>query len=134
MTSIAGLNLKGKIWRFFANNDDDQGGNVPSGVVLYEPVFSRIQSEPPTIQFLEQGLETPEIFTARLSYTPFSPTGAFDVHHNDQYEVTFPPISRHYGKKFVIIGIQNTSFDDSRRYLRVTLRREEIANSNNLQA
>ncbi len=129
----AGLNLQGKIWRMLQSPDDDQGGSVPSGMVLYNPVFSRIKSEKPTLALLEQGLETPEIFTAHLSYVAYSPTGTFDVQHNDQYEITYPPISRHYGKKFIVIGIQNTSFDDSRRYLQVTLRRLETANSNNLQ-
>ena len=131
--SNAGLNLQGKIWRMLQSPDDDQGGSVPSGMVLYNPVFSRIKSEKPTLALLEQGLETPEIFTAHLSYVAYSPTGTFDVQHNDQYEITYPPISRHYGKKFIVIGIQNTSFDDSRRYLQVTLRRLETANPNNLQ-
>jgi len=129
----AGLNLKGKVWRFTNSNDDDQGGARPSGMVLYDPVFSRIKSEKPTLALLEQGLETPEIFSGHLSYALYSPTGSFDVQHNDQYEVTWPPVSSFYGKKFVIIGIQHTSFDDSRRYLQVTLRRLETANSNNLQ-
>lgn len=133
MTNVAGLNLKGRIWRFTNSSDDDQGGSVPTGTVLYEPVWLRIRSEKPTLALLEQGLETPEIFTGMISYTSYSPTGTFDVQHNDQYEITFPPISRHYGKKFVIIGVRNTSFDDDRRYLQVTLRRLETANPNNLQ-
>lgn len=130
---IAGLNLKGKVWRMLQAPDDDQGGSVPTGLVLYDPVFSRIKSEKPTLALLEQGLETPEIFSAHLSYSAYSATGTFDVQHNDQYEVTEPRISSFYGKKFVIIGIQHTSFDDSRRYLQVTLRRLETANPNNLQ-
>lgn len=129
----AGLNLKGRIWRLLQSPDDDQGGSVPTGMILYEPVFSRIKSEKPTLALLEQGLETPEIFSAHFSYATYSPTGTFDVQHNDQYEVTYPPISSFYGKKFVIIGIQHTSFDDPRRYLQVTLRRLETANPNNLQ-
>ena len=135
MTNIAGLNLKGRVWRFTAkNNDDSVGGAVPTGTVMYEPVWSRIRSEKPTLALLEQGLETPELFTATLSYTAYSPTGAFDVLHNDQYEVTHPPISIHYGKRFVIIGIRPVSYNDDRRFLQVTLRREETANSNLLQS
>jgi len=130
----AGLNLQGKIWRFTAaTNNDDQGGAVPTGQVLYDPVFSRIKSEKPTLALLEQGLETPEIFSAHFSYAPYSPTGSFDVQHNDQYQVDFPLISPFYGKKFVIIGIQSSSMLDNRRYLQVTLRRLETANFNNLQ-
>ncbi len=133
MTSIAGLNIKGRIWRFTNPVDDDQGGSVPTGTVLYEPVFSRISSKKPTLALLEQGLETPTIFSGMLSYSPYSSTGTFDVQHNDQYEVTAPPISRHYGKKFVVIGVQPQSMNDNRRYLLVTLRRLETSNPNNLQ-
>jgi len=133
MTSVAGLNLKGRVWRLLQSPDDDQGGSVPTGMILYEPVFSRIRSEKPTLALLEQGLETPEIFSGMLSYPAYSPTGTFDVQHNDQYEVTWPPISSFYGKKFVIIGVQNTSFEDNRRFLVCTMRRLETANSNNLQ-
>lgn len=130
----AGLNLRGVVWRFTARNSDDTiGGAVPTGTILYTPVFSRISSKKPTQALLEQGLETPEIFEAQLSYVGYSPTGTFDVQHNDQYQVTFPPISEYYGKKFVIIGIQHQSFNDQRRFLTVTMRRLEIANSNNLQ-
>lgn len=130
----AGLNLQGHIWRLTAKyNDDDQGGAVPTGTILYNPVWARISSKKPTQALLEQGLETPEIFEAQLSYVAYSPTGTFDVQHNDQYQVTHPPISEFYGKKFVIIGIQHQSFNDARRFLTVTMRRLEIANRNDLQ-
>lgn len=126
----AGLNNTGRIWRFTAStNNDEIGGAVPTGTVLYTPVFSRIASERPTLALLEQGLETPEIFRAELSYVPYSPTGTFDVQHNDQYEVMYPPTSPFYQKRFVIIGIQHQSFNDARKFLRVTMRRIETANS-----
>ena len=130
---VAGLNLSGRIWRFTSSNDDSVGGAVPTGTVLYEPVWSRIRSEKPTLALLEQGLITPEIFTALLSYAAYSPTGAFDVHHNDQYEVTAPPISGYYGKKFVIIGVRPVSYNDDRRFFFFILRRIETANQNDLQ-
>jgi hypothetical protein len=128
----AGFNSTGRIWRFTNSINDEVGGAVPTGTVLYTPVFSRIASEKPTIALLEQGLETPEIFRAELSYTPV-PGGSFDVRHNDQYEITSPPISPYYNLRFVIIGVQHVSFNDARRYLRVTLRRLVTANSNLLQ-
>lgn len=133
MTNISGLNIKGRIWRFTTPNDDSVGGAVPTGTILYEPVFTRIRSEKPTLALLEQGLITPEIFTAHMSYAAYSPTGTFNVQHNDQYEVTYPPISPHYQKRFVIIGVRPPSFNDDRRHLIVTLRRIETANSNLLQ-
>lgn len=130
---IAGFNLKGRIWRLTAaDNDDSVGGAVPSGTTLYEPIFGRIKAEEPTLALLEQGLETPTIFSAQLSY-PVLTTGTFDFQHNDQYEVTDPPISPWYGKKFRIIGIQNVEYNDARRYVNVKMRRTVTANSNELQ-
>lgn len=129
----AGLNLAGRVWRFTTPQDDDQGGALPTGTILYNPVYSRIKSEKPTLALLEQGLETPEIFTAQLTYAAFNATGSFDVQHNDQYEVTYPPISPHYGKRFVIIGVRPSEMLDQRRYLQVTMRRMEIAHPNDLQ-
>lgn len=130
---IAGFNLKGRIWRLTAaDNDDSVGGAVPSGTTLYEPIFGRIKAEEPTLALLEQGLETPTIFSAQLSY-PVLTTGSFDFQHNDQYEVIDPPISPWYGKKFRIIGIQNVEYNDARRYVNVKMRRTVTANSNELQ-
>ena len=129
----AGLNLQGRIWRFIANgNDDSVGGAVPTGTTLYEPIFGRIHAEEPTLALLEQGLQTPTIFTAALSY-PVLTTGTFDYQHNDQYEVTYPPISPYYGKKFRIIGIQPPETNDPRRFVRVKMRRTVTANKNDLQ-
>lgn len=123
----AGLYLQGRIWRFTYPSDDNVGGAVPSGTILYTPVYARIKSLEPTQALLEQGLETPEMFRAALF------PGAMMLEHNDQFEVTYPPISSYYGKRFVIIGIQNSSMEDPRKYLLVTLRRIEKAHDNLLQ-
>ena len=127
------MNLRGNIWRLYAVQDDDQGGAVPTGTIVYQNIFSRISPLQPTLALLEQGLETPEIFGGLFQYPAFNITGSFEVLHNDQYEVTWPPISSYYGKKFIIIGVQHQSYDDARKYLAVHLRRLETANTNNLQ-
>jgi len=124
----AGLNLIGNILRFTASSSNDSiGGAVPTGTVLYTNIYGRISPKKPTLALLEQGLEVPEIFTAVLS------PGNISIQHNDQYQVTGPPISRYYLEKFVIIGIQKSSMDDPRQYMLVTMRRFEIAHINNLQ-
>jgi hypothetical protein len=123
----AGLVHTGKIWRFSYNVDDDQGGALPSGTVLYNPVFARIFTEKPTLALLEQGLETPELFSATLE------PGNLDLHHNDQFQVDAPALSPWINKKFVIVSIQTPSMLDGRRYMRVVMRRFEIAHTNNLQ-
>ena len=123
----AGLNLIGNIWRFSDVTDDEVGGAVPTGTILYSNVYGRISAKKPTQALLEQGLETPEIFTAVLL------PGNIKIQPNDQYEVTSPPISSYYQKRFVIIGIQFSSMTDPRQYLLVTMRRFEIAHRNVLQ-
>lgn len=123
----AGLLHTGHIIRFSYPVDDDQGGALPSGTVLYTPVFARIFTEKPTLALLEQGLLTPELFSAILE------PGGMDLRHNDQYEVTAPNISPYKNLKFVIVSIQTPSMMDSRKYTRVVMRRFEIANSPNLQ-
>lgn len=124
----AGLNVSGNVLRFTASsNDDVVGGAVPTGTVVYAPVFARIKAQEPTQALLEQGLETPEIFTALMA------PGNIILQHNDQYEVVNPPASPHYGKRFVIIGVQPSDLTDRRKYIRVTMRRIEIAHRNVLQ-
>ena len=126
---IAGLLHTGHIIRFSYPSDDDQGGAVPTGTIYtpYTSVFARIFTEKPTLALLEQGLETPELFSAVFE------RGDLVLHHNDQFEVTAPNISPYKGLKFVIISIQTPSMLDNRKYLRVVMRRFEIAHSNNLQ-
>lgn len=123
----AGLLHTGQIIRFSYPVDDDQGGALPSGTVLYTPVFARIFTEKPTLALLEQGLETPELYSAILE------PGDMLLNHNDQYQVDGPNISPYKNEKFVIVSIQSPSMLDNRRYLRVVMRRFEIAHTNDLQ-
>jgi hypothetical protein len=123
----AGLLHTGKIWRFSYLQDDSQGGAVPTGTVIYSPVFARIFTEKPVLALLSQGLETPELYSAVLE------PGNMALNHNDQFQVIAPNVSPYLNEKFVIISIQTPSMLDSRRYVRVVMRRFEIAHSNNLQ-
>lgn len=123
----AGLLHTGHIIRFSYPADDDQGGALPTGTVSYSPVFARIFTEKPTLALLEQGLETAELYSAILE------PGDMLLNHNDQFQVTAPNISPYLNEKFVIVSIQSPSMLDNRRYLRVVMRRFEIAHSNDLQ-
>jgi hypothetical protein len=123
---VAGLNLTAKIWRYiYTYGDDDIGGAVPSGTVLYQDVQARIAARKPTMALIEQGLETIKIFTAVLS------PGTLAVKENDEIEVTRPTNHPDYGNKFRIIGVQPTSThpDDARGFLMVTLQRSEEAHA-----
>ena len=123
----AGLLHTGHIIRFSYNVDDDQGGALPSGTVIYRPVFARIFTEKPELALLSQGLITPELFSAVLQ------PGNLDLRHNDQFQVDAPNESPWLGLKFVIISIQTPSIMDGRRYMRLVMRRFVIANAPNLQ-
>ena len=123
----AGLLHTGRIIRFSYPTDDDQGGAVPTGTVIYEPVFARIFTEKPTLALLEQGLETPAMYSAIIE------PGDIAIQNNDQLEIISPNISPYKGLKFVIISDPTPSMLDNRRYWKVVMRRFVIAHSNNLQ-
>lgn len=123
----AGLNSKGQIIRFSYPADDDQGGAVPSGTVLYNNVYARISEKRSTQALLEQGLETPSIFDAILE------PGSMVLESNDVYEDSSYPANPFYGKKFVIIGVHLPSLVDRRKYIAVSMRRFDVAHSENLQ-
>lgn len=125
----AGLVHVCRLIRFNYPNDDSVGGAVPSGTVVYENLTIRIKSEKPTMALLEQGLQTPTIFSGLLF------AGNITIEHNDQIEVTAPPVGFFYGKKFRVLGVQRSSNHPAqdRNQIRVTLRRYEEGHSNNLQ-
>lgn len=125
----AGLNQVARLIRFSYPSDDVVGGAVPSGTVLHENLLIRIKSEKPTIALLEQGLQTPTIYTGLLF------AGNISIEHNDQIEVVAPLGSWFYSKKFRVIGVQRSSNHpvQDRNQIRVTMRRFEESHSNDLQ-
>lgn len=125
----AGLNKICRLIRFSYPSDDVVGGAVPSGTVVYENLTIRIKSEKPTQALLEQGLQTPTIFTGLLF------AGNIEIEHNDQIEITAPRPDFFYGRKFRVIGVQRSSNHPAqdRNQIRVTMRRYEESHSNVLQ-
>jgi hypothetical protein len=125
----AGLNRVCKVIRFSYPTDDQVGGAVPSGTVLYSSLDIRIKSEKPTQALLEQGLQTPTIFAGFLF------AGNVDIQHNDQIEIAFPTMDWFYGKKFRVIGIQRSSSHPAqdRNQIRLVLKRWGEEHSNDLQ-
>lgn len=125
----AGQNQVCRLIRFSYPSDDEVGGAVPSGTVLYENLTIRIKSEKPTLALLEQGLQVPTMYTGLLF------GGNVVIEHNDQIEITAPSVGYFYGKKFRVIGIQRSSNHPAqdRNQIRVSLRRFEEAHSNDLQ-
>jgi len=119
---VAGLNLCGRVWDYNYPQDDEIGGALPSGTVIYENIELRIQSMKPTQPILEQGIEAIRLFTGMIH------PQTLDIENNNEIEITAPSSSNYYGDKFRILGDpQRTSVhgSDSRGYILVTLRRIE---------
>jgi hypothetical protein len=126
---MAGNNIQGRLWRYSNIQDDEVGGSVPTGTILKESVFGRIEQLKSTQVLLEQGLEIPEMYQAYLTYTG----DPLDLQHNDQLEVYFPPVSPFYNKRFRIVGYRHSSHADLRRFVEVTMRRHEASRTEGLQ-
>jgi len=127
----AGTNIEGRLWRYhnLPQSDDDIGGSIPSGTILKEHVFGRVEQLKSTQVLLEQGLEIPEMFQAFLFYTG----EPLDLRHNDQLEIYNPPISPHFNKRFRIVGYRYSSHNDARRFVEVTMRRWAITRTEELE-
>lgn len=102
--------------------DDDIGGAVPSGTMLYDNVEIRIQSNKPTQAIREQGILGIDTFVGMIrNYT-------LDVENNNELLITAPASSHYYNKRFRIMGDPqrtSTGATDSRNYLLVNLQRIE---------
>lgn len=127
----AGFPLVMKFWRegytiSGSSTDDSIGGANPTGTIIYNNVEARIFVEKPTLALLEQGLETPKIFTANISAL------AVNVRENDIGEVVAPYNSWYFADKFRVIGVRHPSMgpSDPRGYVTLHMRRWEIAHAN----
>jgi hypothetical protein len=127
----AGLNSQGRVWRYtnIVNSDDSVGGSIPSGTILKENVYCRIEQMKATQVLLEQGLDLPEMFQGFLVYTG----DPLDIRNNDQLEIYAPVISPLYNKRFRILGYRHSSHMDERRFVEVTMRRHEVGRTEGLQ-
>ena len=123
--------MQGRLWRFVntSTSDDSVGGAVPSGTILKENVFCRIEQAKATQVLLEQGLDLPEMFQGMLVYTG----EPLDIRNNDQLEIYFPNISPFYQKRFRIVGYRQSSHLDGRRFVEVTMRRHDYGRTEELQ-
>ena len=118
----AGNNLHVDIWRLTYPADDEVGGAVPSGTIVYSHVEGRIQASTPIPAFAMQGLETSKIMTGELY------PGTLNVQEYDQLEVVSPPNSPYYGWKFRIDTVQRSNYHpgDPRGVLLLTLVRATL--------
>jgi hypothetical protein len=119
----AGHNALAKVLRYEFKDDDEIGGASPSGTVLLENIWCRIEPIEPTMALLEQGLETVKLFRTSLDYR------AKSVSENDELVVTAPIGSIYRNKAFRLVSVQHSSLraDDPRSQVLVIMRRRHEA-------
>lgn len=123
--TLAGLNVRGNIWRIDTTTDDVVGGAVTTGTLVYTNVWLRFEAQEPEQLLLQQGLETPKIFN--VTCVP----ATLDIRERDEVEISKPTDHLFYGYRFRVIGVRYSSHvpRDPRNYLMLTLRRSERAHT-----
>jgi len=122
---VAGNNSQCQIWRMDNADDDEVGGSIITGSVIYNYVNIRFQSQPTEQIFLQQGLETPRVYTAIIV------PGYLDIRERDLVEITDPKDHIYYGEKFRVIGVRYSSHNrrDPRNYIMLDMYRSVRAHS-----
>jgi hypothetical protein len=122
---VAGLNLSCAVWRWTDVTDDDVGGAVPSGTMVYQNVQARRIDHLvhirriPVLEADQQGLES-----GRYNLFELQPA-TMDVKENDEIQITNPPNNWDYLKYFRVISVMREGYhpNDSRGILLVSCRR-----------
>jgi hypothetical protein len=114
-----GMNTRVRIHRYSYEDDDVVGGAQPTGTVLYNHAYARIEGNPEDQLFMQQGLETERTFNALI--TP----GTLDIRERDELEIYRPSSHPYYGVHFRIVGVQFSSMDRSNpnNYTRISMKR-----------
>lgn len=110
---IAGSNCRIDIYRIENDEDDVVGGAVLTGTLQYQNVHARFQSDREDMLILQQGLETVRTFT----FTVFP--ASMDIYERDEVEVIQPTDHKYYGKRFRIMSVRYSDFNqrDPRNYI-----------------
>lgn len=120
----AGLNIWVNVWRF-SYFDDEDGGSVPSGTVVFANLPSRridrlLRSRKlPELDMLDQGLET-----THYNMFMFIPSN-IDVRENDEIQIVNPPNHQDYLQFFRVITLAREGYapSDPRGYLIASTKR-----------
>ena len=117
--TLAGNNIKVRIFRIDYSDDDIVGGAVVTGTSIGD-YPARLQANPEEQLILQQGLETERTF--KINIVP----GYLDIRERDELEVIAPTDHVYYGKRFRIRGVSYSTMNkrDPRNYLMLTLTRD----------
>ena len=116
----AGLNIHVRFWRMTTLVDDEIGGALPTGTVIYDDVMARIEPMRPDYLLIQQGIETNNLYTCVCR------PASLAIKEYDEAEVVFPLNHNLINKRLLVRNIQDTSLhpSDSRGYLVLTLERK----------
>ena len=117
--TLAGNNVKVRIFRISYSADNSVGGAVVTGTCI-GTYPARLQAVPEEQLLLQQGLETERTF--KLNLVP----GYLDIRERDELEIYEPEDHVYYGERFRIRGVTYSSFNrrDPRNYMQLTLTRD----------
>jgi hypothetical protein len=126
----AGLNLKVNVWRY-TETDDDVGGSVPSGTMIYQNASGRRINRlfhlryVPGMESVAQGIESGKFDLFELC------PATMGVIENDEIEIVNPPNNWDCGKRFRVISIMREGYHpaDPRGTIAVSCKRSTIAHA-----
>ena len=123
---VAGFNIKVRVWRVSFGTDDAVGGAVTTGTFAYTNVSARIEEIPVDAVFLQQGIETTQVY--QMMVKPSTMT----IYQRDEVEITWPTGHRLYGVRLRVMGDAHSSFHprEERGYLILNLTRSVRAHAN----
>jgi hypothetical protein len=119
----AGMNAQMRIWRMVNVADDDVGGALMSGTVVYDCVYCRLTPLRATQFLLEQGLETERMATI------ITRPDTMLIYERDLVEIVGPPYHPQYAQRWRVVDVERTGMHpaDRRGFLHLTVSRYDRA-------
>jgi hypothetical protein len=122
---MLGLNIEVSFIRNSYAGDDEVGGAVITGTVVYSGIAARLSARRPSQVSLDSGLEVDRSFDMIINGQGLT------LYERDEVQVTSPLTSPYYGEQFRIMGIQYDSRRPGRGHTEFTL--SQIERSRGLQ-
>jgi len=118
---MAGYNIRVDIWRMATDSDDEVGGAMITGSVVYSGIQAFMQEQSTEMLLEQQGLPTLSIFNVTLI------PGTLIIYERDEIEITKPLDHPLYGKRFRIMNHRYSSNNprDPRNYILLHVTRSD---------
>lgn len=106
---MVGFNLRVNVWRIDQDPDDNIGGAMLTGALLYTGIQARLEDEATPLILQVQGLETTHIYNCMVRPT------TLDIHENDEVVVTHPYMHMLLGQRLKVLSVQRDSMPQRSR-------------------